>query len=60
MHRRGSKPDLRSVVAFELGEELAVGGIDPVELLQEIDVEKGSSELAIGDPLQSDGFFFLH
>ena len=40
--------------------ELAVAHLDAVEFFQEIDVEIGAAELAVGDPLQPDLFLPPH
>ena len=54
MHGRRLEADLRAVVLAERGGELAVAHLDAVELLQEIDMEIGAAELAVGDPLEAD------
>src|SRR3546814_13108209 len=48
------KADLAAVVPAEGGGELAVSDGDAVEALQEIDMEEGAAELAVGDALEPD------
>ena len=54
MHGRRLEADLGAVVLAEFGDELAVMRLDAVELLEEVDVEIGAAEFAVGDPLQAD------
>src|SRR3546814_5340435 len=54
VHGRRAKADLAAVVPAEGGGELAVSDGDAVEALQEIDMEEGAAELAVGDALEPD------
>src|SRR3546814_4254885 len=54
------KADLAAVVPAEGGGELAVSDGDAVEALQEIDMEEGAAELAVGDALEPDVLLALH
>ena len=60
MHGRRLEADLAAVVLAELGDELAVVGLDAVELLEEVDVKIGAAEFAVGDPLEADAFLRPH
>ena len=60
VHRRRLEADLAAVVLAELGDELAVVGLDAVEPLEEIDVEIRAAELAVGDPLEADVLLRAH
>ena len=53
MHRRRLEADLGAIVLAELGDELAVMGLDALEPFEEIDVKIGAAELAVGDSLQA-------
>src|SRR3546814_11044681 len=52
VHGRRAKADLAAVVPAEGGGELAVSDGDAVEALQEIDMEEGAAEHAVGDALE--------
>ena len=52
MHRRRLETDLRPIVLAELGDELAVMGMDAFEPFEEIDVEIGAAEFPVRYPLQ--------
>src|SRR3546814_3820423 len=54
VHGRRAKADLAAVVPAEGGGEFAVSDGDAVEALQEIDMEEGAAELAVGDALEPD------
>ena len=54
MHGRRLEADLGSVVLAEARDIFAVMGLDALEPLEEIDVEIGAAELAIGDRLEAD------
>jgi hypothetical protein len=54
MHGRRLEADFAAVVLAELGDEFPVMGFDAVEPLEEIDVEIGAAELAVGDSLEAD------
>ncbi len=54
MHGRRLEADLAAVVPAEFGDEIAIGDGDSSQALQEIDVEIGAPEFAIGDALQPD------
>jgi hypothetical protein len=54
MHGRRAEADLGAVVLAELGDEIAVGDGHAVHLLQEVDMEEGAAEFAVGDALQAD------
>ena len=53
MHGRRLESDLAPIVLAELGDELAVMGLDALEALKKIDVEEGAAKLAVGNPLQA-------
>jgi len=54
MHGRRLEADLAAVVFAEIGDELAVVGLDSVELFKEVDMKIGAAKLAVGDPLEAD------
>ena len=49
MHRRRLEADLRAVALAEGRDEFAVVRLDALEALEEIDMEIGAAELAVGD-----------
>ena len=53
MHGRRLESDLASIILAELGDELAVMGLDALEALEEVDVKEGAAKLAVGNPLQA-------
>ena len=59
-HGRGLEADLGAVVAPEGRREAALDHLDPVQLLEEVDVEEGAPELAIGDAAQPDLLLAVH
>ena len=60
VHGRRLEADFAAVVLAEFGDELAVVGLDAVEPLEEVDVEIGAAEFAVGDPLEADVFLRAH
>ena len=60
VHGRRAEAHLGTVILAELGGELAVGHLDSVELLEEVDMEEGAAEFPVGDALQADGFLLPH
>jgi hypothetical protein len=57
-HSHHRRSQLLGAVGFEDGHRNV--GLDAAELLQEIDVEVGAAELAVGDALQAHVFLELH
>ena len=60
MHRRRLEADLGAVVLAELGDELAVMGLDALEAFEKIDVKIGAAELAVGDSPQAHVLLGMH
>ena len=59
-HGRRPEPDLGAVVAPERRGEAALADLDAVQLLEEVDVEEGAPELAVGDAAQADLLLAAH
>ena len=60
MHRRRLEADLRAVVLAEARDIFAVMRLDALEPLEEIDMEIGAAELAVGDALEADVLLRAH
>ena len=60
VHGRRLEADLGAVVAPEGRGEAALDHLDAVELLEEVDVEEGAPELAVGDALEADLLLAAH
>ena len=50
---RRPETDLAAIVAPERRGEAALADLDAVQLLEEVDVEEGAPELAVGDALEA-------
>ena len=61
-HAHGRRPeaDLGAVVAAERRGEAALDDLDAVQLLEEVDVEEGAAELAVGDAAEADLLLAAH
>ena len=59
-HRRRLEADLAAVVAAEARGEAALADRHAIEPLEEVDVEEGAAELAVGDALEPDLLLLAH